>query len=124
MRPARVQEDRSILDGLAHEISKLSGKLGGHDRAKLGEYLGAIRDVEQRIAKAESTNSDFEIPDRPVGVPETFKEYAELMFDLQGAYVPGGCHTRHVVHDGARKHQSFVHRDWIARGAPLDVAPR
>jgi len=82
-RLVRTQEDRSILDGLSLEISKLNGQLGGHDRAKLGEYLEAIRDVEQRIAKAESTNSDFEVPDRPVGVPETFREYAELMFDLQ-----------------------------------------
>ena len=68
---------------LSQEIAALSSKLGGHDRSKLGEYLDAIRDVEQRIAKAESTNSDFEVPDRPVGVPETFREYAELMFDLQ-----------------------------------------
>ena len=82
-RLARAREDRSILDGLSEEISKLSGKLGGQDRVKLGEYLGAIRDVEQRIAKSESTNSDFEVPDRPVGVPDTFREYAELMFDLQ-----------------------------------------
>ena len=82
-RLVRTQEDRSILDGLSLEISKLNGQLGGHDRAKLGEYLEAIRDVEQRIATAESTNSDFEVPDRPVGVPETFREYAELMFDLQ-----------------------------------------
>ena len=82
-RLVRTEEDRSILDGLSQEISKLSRQLGGHDRAKLGEYLDAICDVEQRIAKAESTNSDFEVPDRPVGVPETFKEYAELMFDLQ-----------------------------------------
>ena len=82
-RLVRTREDRSILDGLSREISKLNGQLGGHDRAKLGEYLEAIRDVEQRIATAESTNSDFEVPDRPVGVPETFREYAELMFDLQ-----------------------------------------
>ena len=82
-RLARVKEDRSILDGLTQEISRLSGRLGGPDRAKLGEYLGAIRDVEQRIVKAESTNSDFEVPDRPVGVPETFRKYAEVMFDLQ-----------------------------------------
>ena len=82
-RLVRTQEDRSILDGLSQEISTLNGQLGGPDRAKLGEYLDAIRDVEQRIAKAESTNSDFEVPDRPVGVPETFREYAELMFDLQ-----------------------------------------
>jgi hypothetical protein len=39
--------------------------------------------VEQRILKAESTNSDFSVPEQPVGVPETFKEYIELMFDLQ-----------------------------------------
>ncbi len=82
-RLARTKEDRSILDGLSHELSTLSGKLGGHDRAKLDEYLGAIRDVEQRIAKAESDSSDFDVPDRPVEVPETFREYAELMFDLQ-----------------------------------------
>jgi hypothetical protein len=82
-RLARVQEDRSILDGLAQQIARFSSRLGGHDRAKLGEYLQAIRDVEGRIAKAESQNTDFEIPDRPVGVTDTFKEYAELMFDLQ-----------------------------------------
>ena len=82
-RLARVQEDRSILDGLTREVSKLSSTLGGQDRAKLGEYLGAIRDVEQRIAASESSNVDLEVPDRPVGVPETFKEYAELMLDLQ-----------------------------------------
>ena len=82
-RLARSQEDRSILDGVTQEISKLRQRLGGHDRVKLGEYLDAIRDVEQRIAKAESYNSDFAIPDRPVGVPETFREHAELMFDLQ-----------------------------------------
>ncbi|HCE04135.1 MAG TPA: hypothetical protein DEQ98_12955, partial [Acidobacteria bacterium] len=82
-RAVRVQEDRSILDGLSQEIATLSNKLGGSDRAKLGEYLGSIRDVEQRIARAESTNSDFDLPERPVGVPDTFREYAELMFDLQ-----------------------------------------
>jgi Protein of unknown function (DUF1552) len=42
-----------------------------------------VRDLEQRIAKAESYNSDFSVPDQPVGVPPTFREYVELMFDLQ-----------------------------------------
>ena len=82
-RLARVKEDRSILDGLTQEIAHLRGRLGAHDRTKLGQYFDAVRDVEQRIAKAESTNSDFAVPEQPVGVPETFKEYIELMFDLQ-----------------------------------------
>jgi hypothetical protein len=81
-RKLRVEEDRSILDGLTQEISKLKGRLGVHDQAKLGEYLDGVRDVEQRIAKAEATNADFAIPDRPVGVPDTFREHAELIFDL------------------------------------------
>ncbi len=82
-RLARVQEDRSILDGLTREISHLRSRLGASDRTKLSQYFDAVRDVEQRIAKVESTNSDFAVPDQPVGVPETFKEYIELMFDLQ-----------------------------------------
>jgi hypothetical protein len=82
-RVARSREDRSILDGVTQEISRLRRKLGPRDGVKLSEYLDAIRDVEQRIAKSESSNSDFAVPERPTGVPETFKEYAELMFDLQ-----------------------------------------
>ena len=82
-RVARTNEDRSILDGLTQEISTLRGKLGARDRTKLGEYFDAVRDVEQRIAKSESTNTTFEVPSQPVGVPASFREYAELMFDLQ-----------------------------------------
>ena len=83
-RAARSREDRSILDGVAEEILRLRRTLGTRDGAKLGEYLDAIRDVEQRIARSESsTTTSVAVPDRPAGAPETFKEYAELMFDLQ-----------------------------------------
>ena len=82
-RVVRSQEDRSILDGVMQEISQLRRRVGPRDGAKLSEYLDAIRDVERRIAKSESYNGDFAVPERPAGVPETFKEYAELMFDLQ-----------------------------------------
>src|SRR5262245_5773534 len=82
-RAARTREDRSILDGLAEEIATLRRRLGRRDGVKLAEYLDAVREVEQRIARNESSNSDVELPERPVGVPDTFREYAELMFDLQ-----------------------------------------
>jgi hypothetical protein len=82
-RLARAKEDRSILDGLTEEIASLRRKLGTTDRNKLGQYFDAVRDVEQRIVRAESTNANFEVPEQPAGVPETFKEYIELMFDLQ-----------------------------------------
>ena len=82
-RMHRSAEDRSLLDGIAQEIADLRRTLGSRDRSKLSEYLDAVRDVEARIAKAESTNSDVSVPDQPVGVPATFKDYIELMFDLQ-----------------------------------------
>jgi hypothetical protein len=82
-RVARSQEDRSILDVVTQQISQLRKRLGARDGAKLSEYLDAIRDVEQHIARVEAYNSDLSVPERPVGVPPTFKEHAELMFDLQ-----------------------------------------
>src|SRR5262245_16557100 len=82
-RAARSREDRSILDGVTQEIALLRRTLGKRDAVKLSEYLDAIREVEQRIAKSESAGRDVAVPERPAGEPETFKEYAELMFDLQ-----------------------------------------
>jgi len=82
-RMTRSAEDRSLLDELTEQIAGLRRSLGAGDRTKLSEYLDGVRDVEQRIAKAESTNSGFPVPDQPVGVPGTFKEYVELLFDLQ-----------------------------------------
>src|SRR5262245_6578973 len=61
-------------DEVTARFAELRRRLGSRDRSKLGEYFDAVRDVEGRIAKAESTNSDFSVPDQPVGVPATFKE--------------------------------------------------
>lgn len=83
-RLARIQEDRSILDAVRERVTGLQRGLGAKDRAKLAQYLDAVRDVERRIRKAEEQN-DRELGDvaRPAGVPATFEEHVELMFDLQ-----------------------------------------
>ena len=82
-RHARSVEDGSILDGVIEEIASLRKHLGARDRNKLGEYFDSVREVEQRIAKTESSNREMAIPGRPIGEPDTFREHAELMFDLQ-----------------------------------------
>jgi hypothetical protein len=82
-RAARSREDRSILDGVTEEIAHLRRALGRRDGVKLAEYLDAVRDVEQRIARSESTAGSLALPGRPAGIPPAFREYAELMFDLQ-----------------------------------------
>ena len=82
-RQARIQADRSLLDSLLGEVARLRTRLGTSDRGKLTQYLDAIRDVEQRIQRAE--RDDVELPafEQPTGIPPTFKEHARIMFDLQ-----------------------------------------
>jgi hypothetical protein len=84
-RLARIREDRSVLDSLVAEVSRLKRDVGAADRGRLAQYLDAIRDIERRIQKAEQ-QSDIELPlvERPTGgIPATFKEHARMMFDMQ-----------------------------------------
>ncbi|MBI4464009.1 MAG: DUF1552 domain-containing protein [Acidobacteria bacterium] len=83
-RLTRGREDRSLLDSAIRDAARLLAMLGPNDRAKLTEYLDAIRDVERRIQMAEEQASQ-ELPmlDRPVGIPATFEEHVKLLFDLQ-----------------------------------------
>ena len=83
-RLARIREDRSILDSVTQEVAHLERALGHGDRAKLNEYLEAIRDVERRIQKAEE-QSDQELPDvtHPAGIPSAYDDHAKLLIDLQ-----------------------------------------
>ena len=84
-RLTRIQERRSILDSVVADVTRLLTGLGPSDRARLTEYLEAIRDVERRIQMAEQQAASQELPtmERPVGVPATFEEHAKLIFDLQ-----------------------------------------
>jgi hypothetical protein len=84
-RLARMQEDRSILDSLAEDVTRLQRGLGAGDRDKLGQYLDALRDIERRIQTAEQQSARSELPEltRPSGIPDSYAEHVKLMFDLQ-----------------------------------------
>lgn len=83
-RLLRIEQARSILDSVTQEVAHLRSALGHGDRAKLNEYLDAIRDVERRIQKAEE-QSDQELPlvAHPAGIPSSYDEHAKLLIDLQ-----------------------------------------
>jgi hypothetical protein len=83
-RLASLQERRSILDFVKGGVDRLETKLGSGDRAKLTEYLDAVRDIERRIQKAEEQNATMKMPvmERPVSAPEEFVDHARLMMDL------------------------------------------
>jgi len=83
-RRTRIAQDRSVLDSVLEEARTLSGSIGSSDRAKLVEYLDAIRDVERRIARAEEQSArELPVIDHPAGVPASFDEHVKLMCDLQ-----------------------------------------
>ena len=84
VRLQRIRKDRSLLDAVTDRVAELNKKVSSGDRAKLDQYLDAVRDVERRIQLAEA-QSDRELPevDQPAGIPRTYEEHAKLMFDMQ-----------------------------------------
>ena len=83
-RVKRMNQDRTILDFVRSDVSRLQTSLGVGDKGKLDEYLDGIRDIERRIQKAEEQAATMKLPvmERPVGIPETFEEHTKLMSDL------------------------------------------
>jgi hypothetical protein len=84
-RAARRQANQSILDWIPSEIARLKGRLGPSDRNRLDDYLENIREIERRIQRVEERNASGEareLPHAPIGVPDSYGEHVELMFDL------------------------------------------
>jgi len=83
-RLAQMQQNRSILDWVTEDIAHLQTQLGPSDRNSVNEYLDSVREVERRLHVAERQHGEsvIDLPDRPVGAPESYDEHAKLMFDL------------------------------------------
>jgi len=73
---------KSILDFVMADAKRMQSRLGSTDRGKMEEYLTAVRDVEQRIERAEKFRTEVPEEKRPNGVPETYGEHMRMMFDL------------------------------------------
>ena len=61
VRARRIKRERSVLDSVSDGVARMLGDVGPGDRAKLSEYLDALRDVERRIQVAERTASTSEV---------------------------------------------------------------
>ena len=82
-RLARMKRDKSILDFVGSEVASLERAIGPQDKAKIDEYLEAVRDIERRIQMAEEQNTrELPVVEQPVGVPGDYAEHARLMMDL------------------------------------------
>ena len=86
-RAARQEINRSILDWISHDVTRLEKNLGASDRQRLGAYLEDVREIERRIQRIEQYNSTNAaaraLPAAPLGVPDNYEDHLRLMFDLQ-----------------------------------------
>ena len=106
-RRAALKKRASLLDSVTDEITRLKSQLGPADRARVGQYLDTVREVERRIQRAEADAKDHALPDldRPVGVPASYADHARLMFDLQVLALHGDV-TRVITFQLARETSS------------------
>lgn len=84
-RERRLALKKSILDTVQSDASRLNSKLGVGDRRKMDEYLTSVRELEQRIQKAEKfKDQKVEVPDYPTpsGVPTDYREHLRVMGDM------------------------------------------
>jgi hypothetical protein len=78
---ARRQQRQSVFDFVLDDARSLSHEIDAADRDKLDQYLTALREVEQRIERAEQ--APIPLPDRPpTGIPESYQEHIRSMFGL------------------------------------------
>jgi hypothetical protein len=75
--------ESSILDWVLEDSHRLAAQLDSADRRKLDEYTTAVREIEQRIQKAERDNAEL-VPtmEKPDGAPVTLQDHIRLLYDL------------------------------------------
>jgi hypothetical protein len=80
----RQRYRKSILDFVLEDANRLNAKVGGDDKQKLDEYLTAVRDIEQRIERAENGVDSKKISPRlrPAGIPKGYDEHIRLLGDM------------------------------------------
>jgi hypothetical protein len=80
-RKAIARQYSSILDLVSQEAADLQRGLDAPDRARMGDYLESVREIERRVQKMDAQDlSALDLPDVPVGT--TFDQRLNLMFDM------------------------------------------
>lgn len=114
MDEARVKRERyrkSVLDFAIDDARRLKNNLGYTDRRKLDEYLTAVRELEQRIERANNFASTLPDYDRPTGIPKSYEEHLRLQFDLLAlAFQTDTTRVSSFImaHDGSNRQYPFI----------------
>jgi len=82
-RERRDRYQKSILDFVLEDASRLKNQLGVKDQQKLDEYFTSVREIEKRIELAGKVAMDgATAANRPTGVPQEYQDHLRLMFDM------------------------------------------
>ncbi|HUE70005.1 MAG TPA: DUF1552 domain-containing protein [Pirellulaceae bacterium] len=79
---ARRELRQSVLDFVLDDAHTLARQINAADRDKLDQYLTALRDVEERIGRAEQAPVPLPDFERPQGIPDSYQEHVRMMFDI------------------------------------------
>ncbi len=114
MDEARVKRDRyrkSVLDFALEDARRLKSDLGYTDRRKLDEYLTAVRELEQRIERANAFAAELPDYQRPTGIPRSYEDHLRLQYDLLAlAFQTDSTRiaTYIMAHDGSNRQYPFI----------------
>lgn len=79
----RQQQQHSVLDFVLDDARSLQQSLTGRDQQKLDEYLTSVREIEQRIARAEQFGQPIDpAVDTPSSIPASYEEHLHLMYSM------------------------------------------
>ena len=82
---------KSILDAVRSDATRLNGRLGMKDRAKLDEYLTSVGELQRRLTDFEKNTAPGTTPTAvsctpgnppPDGVPQSYEQHLRLISDL------------------------------------------
>ena len=83
-RLARMRTDRSLLDFVAEDLKQLEGALGSA-RSRPGSTSISATCARSSAGSSRPSSGhgrDADVPNAPVGVPESYEEHVALLFDL------------------------------------------
>jgi hypothetical protein len=110
-RARRRLNQKSILDFVIEDARRLQGKLGSTDKRKLDEYMTSVREIEQRIERAEKFTTQAPDYTAPAAVPKEYEQHLHVMFDLLALAFQTDTtrvSTFLVAHDGSNRSYPFV----------------
>jgi hypothetical protein len=73
----------SLLDYVQEATASLNRRLDASDRARVGDYLDSVREIERRVNKLKASQEAMgDLPNAPLDAPDEFGELLDVQFEM------------------------------------------